>query len=179
VVQRLGVSFEHAGFVYAVVGAFARNAWARPRATTDVDFAIAIESSQLPELHRLLSAIGLIVRKERAGEGDVPELILLCAKNDDSVRVDLLVASTPFEHSVLSRRRRVALADLDLWVASPEDLLVYKLVAGRARDLADVEEVARTRELMGHPIDWGYVEEWTEAFGVADRTVTLRAKLAP
>lgn len=176
-VTRAAAAFEHGGFAYAVVGALARNAWARPRATTDADFGIAVAPHQLPALHELIDDLGLRIRKQRPGDGEVPELLLLCGRVDSSLRLDLLVASTPFEDSVLSRRRRVRMAGADVWVASPEDLLVYKLVAGRPRDLVDVEDVATTQKLAGATLDWDYVNYWTEAFGVADRARTLREKI--
>ncbi len=57
-------------------------------------------------------------------------------------------------------------------VATPEDLIVLKLIANRSRDRLDVEELARHRR-----IDWPYVEEWATTWGVADRLQALRDTL--
>jgi hypothetical protein len=178
-VGRIARALEQQGFAYAVIGALARNAWARPRATTDADFALSVSADRIDTLRTLIHDAGLSVRKEVHDEagGPVPELIFLCDERDPSLRLDLLIAHTPFEESVLGRRVRATLGAADVFVASVEDLLVYKLVAGRPRDLADVEEIGRTRVSVGASIDWAYVEEWTAAFGVADRAAALRARL--
>jgi hypothetical protein len=176
--DRTTAALEAAGFTYAVIGALARNAWARPRATTDVDLALALDPAQVGALRALLDAVGLAVRKERPGEHGVPELLLLADRSEPSLRIDLLVAQTPFEDSVLLRRVRARVAGRDLWVATAEDLVVYKLVAGRPRDWADAEEVARARAVVGDPIDWAYVDHWSAAFGLADRAAQLRQRLA-
>ena len=178
-VARTARMLDAEGFSYALIGALARNAWARPRATTDADFAVSVGADQVDRLRAALAALGLLVRKElpdRAG-GPVPELLLLVDGRDPTLRLDLLVAHTPFEASVLARRVRTTVAGVELFVATAEDLLVYKLVAGRPRDLADVEEVARTRADLGAEVDWAYVERWADAFGVAGRVAALRTRL--
>jgi hypothetical protein len=176
-VRRLTEAFEREGFAHALVGAFARNAWGRVRTTTDVDFAIAVDAATLDRLRALLAAAGLRVRREVRTYGPVPELLLLFAEDDPDLKVDLLVAHTPFEKSVIERRVFVETPRLSAWVASPEDVLVYKLVAGRSRDWADVEEVTRTQTAAGRPIDWDYVRRFAGDFGVAERVDDCRRRL--
>ncbi len=170
---------EREGFEYAAIGALARNAWGRPRTTTDVDFALALAPSDLPRLLAALAAGGLVVRKTRPSEpGDpVPELLLMCGKDDPSLRVDFLVAKTSFEEEVLRRRRVATVWGLPCRVATPEDLLVYKIVSNRPRDLDDVRNVAVARQAAGEPIDWAYVERWLKEFGCEDRLSTIRRQL--
>jgi hypothetical protein len=64
-------------------------------------------------------------------------------------------------------------------VVTPEDLIVYKLIAGRPRDFADAEEIARARRVAGTALDWSYVENWCIAWGIEDRLATLRRLLDP
>jgi hypothetical protein len=173
----LARALDASGFCYAIIGAFARNAWARPRATTDADLALAVPEARVEELRDLLGRVGLRVRKERRDAGaPVPELLLLERVDNRHIRIDILVASTPFEESVLARRIQVAVATEPLWVASPEDLLVYKLVAGRPRDCLDVDEILESRRILGEAIDWSYVESRCDEFGLRDRAAALRAR---
>ena len=176
--HRLGDALDRAGFPNAIVGALARNAWARPRASTDVDMTIGLSADQMPALRSLIAGLGLIVRREHTVDpGDaVFDLMLLAAPDDPAVRLDLLVAKTPFEQEALTRRVKAIVEGAVRWVITPEDLIVYKLVAGRSRDLADVEEVAATVALA-RPIDWEYVMRHSEDFGVTDRATALRQKL--
>jgi hypothetical protein len=56
------------------------------------------------------------------------------------------LGALPFEIEVLARASPWRLSPrIKLLVCSPEDLIVYKLVAGRPRDLLDVEGIVRLR----------------------------------
>jgi hypothetical protein len=51
--------------------------------------------------------------------------------------VDLLVAKTPFKESALTRARLVPVLGTACSVITPEDLIVYKLLANRPREIED------------------------------------------
>ena len=54
------------------------------------------------------------------------------------------LAASPFEVEVLDRSSAWDFADgLSIVTCSAEDLVIYKLVAGRARDVADIEGIVR------------------------------------
>jgi len=56
------------------------------------------------------------------------------------VPIDVSLGALPFEVEVLERAVRWRLSPtVELVVCSPEDLLIYKLIAGRPRDLLDVD----------------------------------------
>jgi len=170
---------EKAAIRYAVVGALARNAWGRPRTTMDVDFAVMLDAGEVERLQTGFFDAGFVVRKVRKGEeGDpVPELLLLASVSDAALRVDLLIAKTPFEMEAIGRCRLATVFGRSCHVVTPEDLVVYKVVSGRSQDLADVENVARTRSEAGEPIDWTYVERWAAEFGVEARLQDIRSRV--
>jgi hypothetical protein len=97
---------------FAVIGAVARNAWAPPRATTDLE--------------------------------------------------------------VLRRAVDVDVGGLHVPIASPEDIVVYKLLADRPRDREDIRAVLRTQARAGRPFDWDHVERWAAFWRIADRLRALR-----
>jgi hypothetical protein len=67
---------------------------------------------------------------------------MLAAPN--GVPIDVSLGALPFEIEVLERASRWRLSPtIELVVCSPEDLLIYKLVAGRPRDMLDVEGIVR------------------------------------
>src|SRR5262245_14414633 len=75
-------------------------------------------------------------------------------------RIDLLLAHTAFERRAIAEATPVPFpsAGLTLRVVRVEDLIIYKVLAGRPRDLLDVEDVVRFQAAAGVPIDWPYVE---------------------
>ncbi len=165
----------------ALIGAVARNAWAPPRATTDLDVAIAASSDVIESVQRALTALGYErVRSHRADPEDaLADLVVLRAAKGSLRQVDLLVAKTAFESEVLRRAVRVEIAGISAPVATPEDLIVYKLVADRARDRDDISAILRTQRRAGREIDWAHVEQWAGFWSVLDRLAELRAREGP
>jgi predicted nucleotidyltransferase len=159
-----------AGVDYAVIGAIARNAWAPPRATADVDIAVAVSPEQYRGLVTALERRGFTVKRVSAADsGDlVPDLVLLEAPPGPVRRVDLLVAKTAFEMEAIQNSIEIEIG-FPCNVASPEHLVVYKLIAGRRRDLDDIIEVIKTRILAGRPVDLTLVRKWATEWKVEDR----------
>jgi hypothetical protein len=161
---------------YAVIGAVARNAWAPPRATADIDLAVAVVPATYRALIDALAHRGITLRRAMGGEAGalVPDLALLEGPPGPVRRVDLLIAKTAFEREAIERS-----VETDIGVACrvvrPEHLIVYKLIAARPRDLDDAAEVVRTRALAHQPVDEALVRRWAAEWGVEDRLEQLLA----
>jgi predicted nucleotidyltransferase len=162
----------------ALIGAVARNAWAPPRATTDLDVAIAASSGVIGTVEAALAGLGYDrVRSHRADPDDaLADLLVFRAPGGGLRQVDLLVAKTLFEEEVLRRAVPVEIGGVCVPVATPEDLVVYKLVADRDRDREDVAAVVRTQTRAGRELDWAYIERWAGFWGVPDRLAALRTR---
>lgn len=159
-----------------VIGGCARNAYAAPRATRDVDLAVDGDPEQCTAFVRALEEEGFAqATVVNASREEVPDVVLL---NDGTGgRIDLLFAKTDFERMALARRVPLPLPAGLGHVATVEDLVVYKLISGRPRDMADVHEVLDARREAEHPVDWAYIERWAMAWDVLSRLATARARL--
>jgi hypothetical protein len=170
--------FEAEGLAFALIGGCARNTYAPPRATRGADFAVALDAEQLARLLGRFADHGFQPATSVTAEpsDDVPDLILF--QGDDGGRIGVLIAKTDFEREALRRAApRTGSGTLRVPIVSVEDLLVYKLLAGRPRDLADAEEVSRSQERAGHVIDWDYVQKHCDDWGTAYRLLALRERL--
>jgi hypothetical protein len=64
--------------------------------------------------------------------------------------------------------KRRQLADLEIgriWVISPEDVILLKLVAGRWRDLGDIVDV----RFMESELDKDYMRHWADKLDVREK----------
>jgi hypothetical protein len=77
------------------------------------------------------------------------------------------MAKTEFQREAL---RRAAGSGTNPRVATPEDLIVMKLIANRAKDQIDLLGLAQLDKL-----DWDYIEHWAREWDVTDRLRVLRA----
>ena len=69
-----------------------------------------------------------------------------------------------YEENIVARAVRCDLDELEVWICSPEDLVIQKAVAGRAQDWQDIEGILI--EQHGH-LDLVYVEDWLKQFAEA------------
>jgi len=165
---------------FAVIGAVARNAWAPPRATVDLDLCVAAVPGFLESAKAALLALGFSpARIQQADPADAaPDMLIFRSAAEAGLRqVDFLVAKTVFEGEVLRRAVLVEVAGRLVPVATPEDVVIYKLIANRPRDRDDAEAVARTEARAGRNLDWNYVARWVEEWGVRERFEALRLRL--
>lgn len=85
---------------------------------------------------------------------------------DEPIVIDLLFAVTPFEIEALGRRQPLRVLGVEVPVATPEDLFVFKLIAGRPQDMADAHRIFA---LHGATLDLERVRRWCRDFGVEER----------
>ncbi|MGE0790243.1 MAG: nucleotidyl transferase AbiEii/AbiGii toxin family protein [Sandaracinaceae bacterium] len=169
-------SLAEAGLEHALMGGGARNAYAEPRATKDVDFVVAVDPSRLRTLRDALARRGFSESTRVGGDDPVPDLVLF--RDAEGRRIDLLFAHTDFERSALARRNPRELAEhVVVPVVTPEDLIVYKILADRPQDRVDIQDVVRAVEARGGIVDWTYVEGWCDAWEVGERLARVRAGL--
>jgi predicted nucleotidyltransferase len=178
--RRVVESCETAGVSYAVIGAVARNAWAPPRATTDVDVAVAVAADTYQPLLAELAKRDVSLKRTVASDAaaTVPDIALLEGPPGPVRRADLLIAKTDFEREAIDRAVTHVIG-LPCRVVRPEHLIVYKLIAGRPRDFSDAGEVMRTRSLADERIDLDLIRHWANEWGVTDRLQRLLDDVEP
>ena len=150
----------------ALLGGLALAIWKHPRFTKDVDVLVAIDESSVRPLVQNLIANGF---RTKRGDGLVKlgELELLQMVYDPpgalvEVQVDLLLARDDYQHQALARRIHMPLSELNAGVdvLSCEDLILFKLMAGRMIDRADAAALLRANRPT---IDFEYLLGWVSA----------------
>lgn len=131
---------------YEVMGGVAVRAYAVPRPTYDIDLKLTVARSELPKLFERLKKQDYVI-PEVYESGWIDEvkglkvLKLVRYIRDKTIDVDLFLSETKYQAEVMIRRQLAEAEDRKLWLVSPEDLVLLKLLAGRPRDLGDVTDV--------------------------------------
>lgn len=82
-------------------------------------------------------------------------------------KVDIIVRKDEeYRQTEIARRRRVRLADVNVWIASREDLILSKLVW--AKPSHSEFQFRDVRNLIDSTIDMGYLRQWASRLGVTD-----------
>ena len=146
---------------WSVVGAHAANIYRRePRLTMDVDLLVSLGSRSMQ------AAAAAFVEKGWTVRAMDPEGWLLRVSHVEFGHMDLIASETPYQDEALRRSRTVDLGDgLSARVLSPEDVIVHKLIADRAKDDADIEDILRAIRSL----DWEYLRKWFDAWDLRER----------
>jgi hypothetical protein len=167
IARRIADALESADIPHAIGGALALAVWGFPRATNDVDVDVFLPVESLgPALEAL---------RQAELEFDAREALERARERGDfraragSMRVDVFVSSIPFYDAVRRRIRRAPLMERPAWFLSPEDLVVFKLLFFRTKDLLDVERLVT---FLADDFDRAYVRRWlVELVGESDERI--------
>jgi hypothetical protein len=127
-----------------------------PRFTADVDVVALIDVEraltlidQLDEspFRPLFPGVEEVLRKA---------FMLPLHHRETNITVDLALGLTGFEQAVVTRATPVSVKDCELPIATAEDLLLLKLIAGRPRDTDDAFRIVVKQ---ADALDWSYLEE--------------------
>jgi predicted nucleotidyltransferase len=81
-------------------------------------------------------------------------------ETSSGIRVDFIFSFTPYEMNAINRAKKVIIQGQEVSFASPEDIIIHKLFAGRARDLEDVRTILNKTENINRK----YIQHWLKAF---------------
>lgn len=132
---------EDRGVRYLVVGGLAVIVVGEPRTTADADAVVFLSPAEAEALVGQATAAGFELQEdvERSRLRETGTLRFRRGR----FRIDLITASLPFEESAFRRARRHMLFGVELPFPSPEDLILFKVLAGRDKDMLDAVGVAR------------------------------------
>jgi len=147
---------EAQGYRYAVIGGIAVTTCGTIRATRDVDLKVLV-----PDINYAAVRTAIRAAFPEPGRPHAPDNPLIVSVNIEGIVVDFLLALPGYEEQIITRATRCDLGDLQAWVCAPEDLVIQKAVAGRAKDWQDIEGVLI--EQWGR-LDLDYLEDWLAQF---------------
>jgi len=163
------------GIRYVIVGGFAAGIRGEPRATTDVDIITFMPTLDMDRFirfarqHRIRLSAGKI---RRHAYRDAFFRLKVAG-----TQVDFIVGASGFEFDVLTRGVREKIYGVKIPIASPEDMILMKLVSGRVLDWNDAKAIQLRYE---NKLDKAYIESWARRLRVQrgrGRVITRWRKL--
>lgn len=122
-----------------IIGGLAVIAHGVPRLTVDIDATVAAAALSVERLAEVLARHGIEARIEDAVAFARQRQIFLGVHGSSGTPIDVSLAWLPFELEALRGSREHDFAGVRIRIPRPEDLVIYKMVAARPRDLDDVE----------------------------------------
>ena len=145
---------------YMVIGGQAVLLYGEPRLTRDIDITLGMGVNGLDKIKKIIKAIGLKILVEKEREFVERNMVLPTIDKKSGIRVDFIFSFSSYARQAIERGKDIKLGRTLVKFASLEDVVIHKVIAGRARDLEDVKSI-----LLKNPkYDSVYIEKWLEEF---------------
>jgi hypothetical protein len=160
-----------------LTGSFASSFHGAPRVTHDVDIVIAPVLGSLEALLRQFPADRYYVSRDAALQAYGAEGMFNVVDFATGWKVDLIIRKArPFSLKEFERRRPETLDGTEVFVASPEDVVVAKLewakLGESERQLKDVASILSSR---AGELDVTYIARWVDDLGLSEQWKRAKA----
>jgi hypothetical protein len=143
-----------------VIGGQAVLLYGEPRLTRDIDITLGVGVRELNKLKETISSLGLKILVERDEEFVERNMVFPTLDEKSGIRVDFIFSFSPYERQAIERAKDIKLGRSLVRFASLEDVVIHKVIAGRARDLEDIKSIL----LKNQKYDSDYIEKWLKEF---------------
>jgi hypothetical protein len=153
----------------ALMGGIAVAAWQHLRNTRDVDLLVSVQHVGEQELLQKLMENGFKFLHDppfvEVGGARILQLTYEPPGKFLEIRVDLFLAQSAYHQQALARRNAISLPGMTepVFILSCEDLILFKLMAGRLIDRSDSAHLFRANR---GSLDIAYLKKWTRSLNL-------------
>jgi predicted nucleotidyltransferase len=163
--KKVSLQLKKDSIPYMVIGGQAVLLYGEPRLTKDIDITLGVGVRELNKLKETISSLGFKILVERDEEFVERNMVLPTLDEKSGIRVDFIFSFSPYERQAIERAKDIKLGRSLVRFASLEDVVIHKVIAGRARDLEDIKSIL----LKNQKYDSDYIEKWLKEF---DKSLT-------
>jgi len=160
IIAAVGRALEQRSVPYMIIGGQAVLLYGEPRLTRDIDITLGIDADRLDEVIALAREVSLSILPGDTRTFVHQTMVLPCLHEETGIRVDFIFSFTPYETQAIERANRIQIQGVGIWFASPEDVVIHKIFAGRPRDLEDVRSIL----IRNEDLDSAYIRSWLDEF---------------
>ncbi len=160
---------------YIVTGALAVSFYGLPRTTHDIDLVIELKQKHVAPLVKAFSK-EFYISSKAVQEAISRSSVFNVIDPRSGLKIDFWIARPEaFDRERFRRRRQEPLFNRSLWLPSPEDVILSKLLwykeSKSDKHFVDAKGVW---EMMEGSLDASYLQEWADRLSVANSLVRLQ-----
>ncbi len=157
--------FNETGIEYMLSGSVALSAYTLPRATRDFDFVVHLNSKDIEPLTNYFKK-GYYCDADAVKEAVKDHSMFNIIDYTSGFKADFVILKNePFRRTEFSRRIKIDLYGMSVYIVSPEDLLLSKLIwiqgFQSAMQMEDIKNLAVLQNL-----DWSYINTWIQSLKI-------------
>ena len=143
-----------------IIGGQAVLLYGEPRLTRDIDITLGVNTEYVDELLKVIRELSLKPIPENIKLFVQQTMVLPALEETTGIRVDFIFSFTTYEIEAIKRARKITIMGQEVCFASPEDVIIHKIFAGRPRDIEDVRSII----LKNSDMDIQYIRSWLKEF---------------
>ena len=139
--KKIAQELDKVDIQYMVIGGQAILLYGEPRLTKDIDITLGVGIDKFKEVKNVAGKLKFKILVSKAEEFVKNTMVLPVVDEKSGIRVDLIFSFSPYERQAIERANRVKFGSTIVKFASIEDVVIHKIVAGRARDIEDIKSI--------------------------------------
>lgn len=178
-IQTIDSACERLKLQYYVTGSVASSFYGEFRSTLDVDIVIEIASWLVHEFCAQFPEPDWYVSEEAAKTAVQHGGMFNILHSTSGLKIDVcLPKDTPFAELCFDHKRRVSLEEgVQVWMSSPEDIILNKLLFYReGRSEKHVRDIGGIYKSGRDHLDLPYIEHWSLRIGVGSEWAAVKSK---
>ncbi len=162
-IPRVALGLDSENIPYMIIGGQAVLYYGEPRFTRDIDITLGVNISSLQKVISLISKLNLSILVKDIEDFAKKTMVLPTIDESSGIRVDFIFSHLIYERQAIKRAREVKFGKTLVKMASLEDVVIHKVIAGRARDIEDIKAI-----LSKNPgFDTRYILRWLKKFDLS------------
>jgi len=151
--------FSNNNIEYMLSGSVALSVYTLPRATRDFDFVVHLRQKDIKSLTDYFKE-GYYCDTDAVKEAVQNHSMFNIIDHASGFKADFVILKNePFRQTEFSRRREIDFYGMPIYIVSPEDLLLSKLIwIQDFQSNIQMEDIKKIMELQN--LDWEYIQDW-------------------
>ncbi len=166
--EDLNKLFDQSGYRGIIIGGVAASVLGKPRMTADLDVLVMLPVDDISRLLQNARKVGIIPRIENITEFGRENHVLLLRHQASGINIDIILGSLPLEEEIIERSQEVSIGKSIIHLPTPEDLIIMKGVAHRARDMLDIEAIVEANPAIDGERVENYLRQFSQALDMPE-----------
>jgi hypothetical protein len=151
--------FEKYNIPYMLSGSMAMSTYVVPRFTRDFDFVVYLQPASVSRLAEYFKD-GYYCDEDAIRDSILHRSMFNIIDHRSNYKADFVILKNePFRQAEFERKRKTELNGIELYIVSPEDLLLSKLIwIQDFQSAIQIEDILQLKRLPG--LDFGYMNKW-------------------
>jgi len=146
-----------------IIGGQAVLLYGEIRLTKDIDITLGTGIEGLNKIKDIISFLDFKVLVDDLEDFVKKTMVIPVIDEKSNIRIDFILSFSPYERQAINRARIIKLGKSTVKFASLEDIVIHKIIAGRARDIEDVRSIL----IKNSSYDREYIFMWLKEFDLS------------